>query len=135
MRVIVDTNVFISGVFFSGPPHAILRAWRDKRLRLVVSPEILTEYQETGDELAVKFSDIDIDPWLELVAVTAKMVQAPPLPNQVCTDPDDDKFLACAIAGRTKYVTSGDKALRATSGYRGITVLTPRQFVDQHLAK
>ena len=135
MRVIIDTNVFISGVFFSGPPHTILNAWRDKHLQLVVSPEILTEYQETGDELAVKFSDIDIDPWLELVAVTAKMVQAPPLPKQVCTDPDDDMLLACAIASRTKYVTSGDKALRATSGYRGVTVLTPRQFVDQHLAK
>jgi len=41
MRVILDTNVFVSGVFFSGPPYEILDAWRRGRLTLVVSPEIL----------------------------------------------------------------------------------------------
>jgi putative PIN family toxin of toxin-antitoxin system len=134
MRVVVDTNVFVSGVFFSGPPHEILEAWRDRRLTLVVSPEILAEYQATGDELASQFPDVDLTPWLELVATLGVIVQAPSLSEQVCADPDDDKFLACAIAGRTRVVTSGDKALRATSGFRGVTVLTPRQFVDKYLA-
>ena len=41
MRVVVDTNVFVSGVFFTGPPHEILNAWRDQRLELILSPEIL----------------------------------------------------------------------------------------------
>ena len=133
MKVVLDTNVFVSGVFFSDPPHEILKAWRRRRLKLVLSPEILAEYQATGDELAKQFPDVDLTPWLELVATLGVIVQAPPLPEQVCTDPDDDKFLACAIAGRTNVVTSGDKALRATSGFRGVTVLTPRQFVDRYL--
>ena len=62
-----------------------------------------------------------------------QVVQAPALPEQVCTDPDDDKFLACAVASRTKIITSGDKALLKTSGYAGIEVLTPRAFVDKYL--
>jgi predicted nucleic acid-binding protein len=41
--VILDTNVFVSGVFFSGPPYQILRAWRDGKIQLVVSPEIIEE--------------------------------------------------------------------------------------------
>ncbi len=133
MRVVVDTNVFISGVFFTGPPHDILDAWRRGIIKLIVSPEILGEYQETGEELATNFPGVDINPWLELVTTEATVVSATALPEQVCTDPDDDKFLACALASRTKLVTSGDKALVATSGFRGITVLTPRQFVDRHL--
>lgn len=96
-------------------------------------PEILSEYQATGDELANKFTEVDLNPWLELAATLAVVVRAPSLPEQVCTDPDDDKFLACALASGTTLVTSGDKALLATSGFKGITVLTPRQFVDSHL--
>ena len=49
MRIILDTNVFVSGVFFSGPPYEILAAWRDGKVQLVISPEILEEYQRAGE--------------------------------------------------------------------------------------
>lgn len=133
MRLVIDTNVFISGVFFSGPPHDILLAWRSGRIKLVFSPEILAEYQATGDELAAKLPKVDLNPWLDLVIAVGIVVEVAPLAEQVCTDPDDDKFLACAIASKTKLVASGDKALLATSGFKGVTVLTPRQVVDKHL--
>jgi len=134
VKLVVDTNVFISGVFFSGPPYEILNAWRHGVVQLVISPEIIEEYQATGQELASRFPDVDITPWIELIATLGILVKAPALPMQVCTDIDDDKFLACAVAGRCKYVVTGDKALLATSGFRGVTVLTPRQFIDKHLA-
>ena len=76
---------------------------------------------------------MDLGPWLELVHVRGVVVEAPPLEDQVCTDPDDDKFLACARAARVKLIVSGDKALLRASGYSGIAVLTPRRFVDQYL--
>jgi putative PIN family toxin of toxin-antitoxin system len=53
MRVILDTNVFISGIFFTGPPYQILKAWRDGEVQLLVSPSILDEYQRIGTELAL----------------------------------------------------------------------------------
>jgi putative PIN family toxin of toxin-antitoxin system len=135
MRLVLDTNVFISGVFFSGPPYEILDAWRRGQIELVVSPEILAEYQRTAEELSGRFAEVDLTPWLELLILKATVVEAPSLPEYVCTDTDDDKFLACALASRTKVIASGDKALRRTSGYKGIEVLTPRQFVEQHLSK
>ena len=51
----------------------------------------------------------------------------------VCTDPDDDKFFACALAGGVHLIVSGDKHLRTASGIFGIKVLLPRVFVDNHL--
>lgn len=60
MRVVLDTNVLISGIFFSGPPFKILEAWRDRRLALVVSPEILEEYYRVGENLGSRYSDVDI---------------------------------------------------------------------------
>ena len=64
-----------------------------------------------------------------------QLVDAPPLAEAVCSDPDDDKFLACAVATKTRLISSGDKHLLAVSGYRGITVLKPRDFVNRHLEK
>lgn len=133
MRVILDTNVFVSGVFFSGPPYDILDAWRRGKVQLVISPEILAEYQRVGTELATDFPGVDLAPTLELLALTAEVVMAPPLSERVCTDPDDDKFLACALAGSAGIICTGDKALLKTSGYRGIAVFTPRQMVQELL--
>jgi uncharacterized protein len=133
MRVILDTNVFVSGIFFSGPPFEILDAWRHGRLTLVVSPEILAEYERVGQKLANQFPQVDIAPILELLAFKGEVTDASPLAEQVCSDPDDDKFLACAVASGTKIISSGDKALRKTSGYSGIEVLSPREFMNKYL--
>lgn len=64
MKIILDTNVFISGVFFSGPPYEILKAWRDGKVQVVISPEILEEYQQVGKTLADQFPGVDLCPIL-----------------------------------------------------------------------
>jgi putative PIN family toxin of toxin-antitoxin system len=133
MKVVVDTNVFVSGVFFSGPPYDVLNAWRRGRVHLVVSSEILDEYRATGDALSASFPDVNLSPWLDLISAKALFIEAPPLPHPVCTDPDDDVFIACAIAGRVRLIISGDKALQRVSGYKGISVLSPRQFKEEYL--
>lgn len=63
----------------------------------------------------------------------SEKIQAPALPHQVCEDPDDDRFLACALASECKVIISGDKHLLKLLGYRSIVVLTPRMFIEQYL--
>lgn len=133
MKVILDTNVFVSGVFFSGPPYRILEAWRDGKLQLIVSPEILEEYRRVGEILAEEHPAISLSPWIELVIQQASLFSAPALPNSICNDPDDDKFLACALASKSKIIISGDKHLLNISGYEGIAVLKPRDFLERYL--
>ena len=130
MRVVVDTNVFVSGVFFGGPPGRVLAAWRDGMIEVVVSHEIIEEYVRVGDELSARFPAVDLGPALDLVAACATMVAAPPLPEPVCSDPDDDKFLACAAAAGATYVVSGDRGLLAASPYRNVVVIRPRELAD-----
>ena len=133
MKVVIDTNVFISGVFFSGPPYQILKAWRDGNLQFVLSLEILDEYYRVGDELSTQFPETDLNPIIELITIKAELVEAQHLNEAVCDDPDDDKFFACAIAGGAGLIISGDKHLLKMSGYQGIKVVSPRQFVDEIL--
>jgi len=134
VKVVLDTNVSISGIFFTGPPFQILRAWRDGTVELIVSAEVLEEYREVGDRLSGQYEEVSIEPIFALLAVHAEIVNAPKLPKPVCEDPDDDKFLACALAAKCKLIVSGDKHLLHASGHRRVKVLTPRQFVDTYLA-
>ena len=133
MKIIVDTNVFISGVFFSGPPYQILKAWCDDKVQLVISEEILEEYYRVGETLAEQFPGVDLGPIFELLTVKAELTLAPGLPEPVCDDPDDDKFLACALDSKIKLIISGDKHLLRLSGYHGVEVVRPRMFVDDYL--
>jgi putative PIN family toxin of toxin-antitoxin system len=133
VRVILDTNVFISAIFFGGVPYQALEAWYDGKIQLVVSQEILEEYRRVGEILSEQFPGVDVDPFLELVTVKADVVIAPSLPVSVCDDPDDDKFFACAFAGDAKFIVSGDKHLLRKSGYRGIQVVKPRKFIESYL--
>ena len=99
---------------------------------VVLKTEILAEYAEVAERLTAEFGLGEAETTIALMATGAEIVAAPQLPTQVCDDPDDDKFFACAVAARVPIVISGDKALRRASGYRDIEVLTARQFVDAH---
>lgn len=134
MRVILDTNVLISGIFFSGPPSKILEAWADGRLKLIVSPDILEEYYRVAENLRGRYPEVDITPVVELLTISAEIVSAEKISQPICTDPDDDKFFACAIAGRGSLIISGDKHLLEMSGFGGIRVVKPRAFIEKFLA-
>ena len=133
MKVVLDTNVFISGVFFSGPPFQILQAWRDGKIQPVISPEILDEYRRVGEILGEEHPAINLELMLEYVIHNAVVFSAHPLPERVSDDPDDDKFLACALTSGSNLVVSGDRPLLKVSGYQNIEVLKPRYFLDKYL--
>ncbi len=133
LKVVMDTNVFVSGVFFSGPPYQILNAWQSGKFELVVSQEILEEYRRVGEILGEERPGTDLQPILNFVLEHATLYQSVVLNEPICEDPDDDKFFACALASGSKIIVSGDKHLLKVSGYQGIQVLKPRNFVEQYL--
>ena len=133
MKIVLDTNVFISGIFFSGPPSIILQAWRDSKIQIILSEEILEEYQYVAEELASKFPAVDIDQIIELLTIYGEVFETKGISVSVCEDPDDNKFIECAIASNSKLIVSGDKHLLNITGYQDISVLKPRDFIDNHL--
>ena len=133
MRIILDTNVLVSGLFFTGIPLKILKGIKLGKYRTVVSQEIVDEYKRTIEKLADQFPHINANPQLELLVLSSDICQPNKLDKTVCADPDDDKFIACAITSKTKIIVSGDKHLLDVSGYKGIEVLTPRQFFKKYI--
>jgi predicted nucleic acid-binding protein len=71
---------------------------------------------------------------MELVTIHSEIVAAAPLDAPVCTDPDDDMFLACALVAQAKIIVSGDKHLVAIGSWHGIEIFTPRSFANTFLS-
>ncbi len=133
MRVVLDTNVVMSAVFFRGQPLKVLEAWRNRRIELVVSEDILSEYDEIAVRLSERYANVDFRPWLDLIREYATMIDVSAPYPQVCEDPDDDAFVACALKANAKVICSGDRHLLAVDGYEGLEVLAPGRFVLKYL--
>lgn len=116
MKIVVDTNVFVSGIFWRGAPFKVLEAWKRGQFRLVVSPPILAEYWRVVEDLSRLRSDFDPEPLMKLVNINAEMVKPVSFVRQVCADPDDDIFLETAVAAGAACVVSGDRALLKVVG-------------------
>lgn len=133
MRVVLDTNVVMSAVFFRGHPLKILEAWKERRIELVVSDDILLEYEEIADRLSCRYPGVDVHPWISFIRENAiRMDVSAPYPA-VCEDADDDAFVACALASGATVICSGDRHLLAVDGHQGLEILVPKQFLDKYL--
>ena len=129
MTATLDTNVLMSGIFSGGVPGRVLEAWRDGRFKWVVTDDIIDEYREVSERLHLKIPRVDPREWIELIEDEAASIVPERLKEPVCDDPDDDKFVACALgAGAT--IVSGDHHLLDVNGRNGLCVKKPRDFLD-----
>lgn len=131
MRVVLDTNVLMSGIFWSGPPYEILERWKQGKICLVVSQEILSEYKRVGEILSEKYPQVDLGPFLELLTMYAELQEPIKLSQPISRDPDDDKFIACALAAKVRWIISGDKDLLSVPDNIGVKVITPTTFLKE----
>ncbi len=135
MRVVVDTNVLMSGIFFGGTPGRIVEALKLGRIALAASPSIVSEYQRVGEDLEANYGELGAASLLTFLLARADVVDAYDLAEPVSRDPDDDKFLACALAASVPLVVSGDRDLLTLGSWQGIRIVSPRAFADEYLTR
>ena len=133
MRVVLDTNVVVSGLFFSGPPSVILEEVFSGRVAIVLTAGIIDEYMRVVAELAKRYPRVDAEALLDEIIRRGEVRPSVTLLHSICVDPSDDKFFECAVAGKAKLIVSGDRHLLDASGTFGVEVLTPRAFVENYL--
>jgi len=132
-KVVVDTNVFVSS-FFGGNPRKIVDLWKSGQLTLCLSRPIIDEYVEVLQRLGLK-NERELSELLSLFAHGFHVLFSAKTPelHLVEKDPDDDKFIECAVALKVDFVISGDKALIAIQDYMGIRIVTPKKFLDSYI--
>lgn len=135
MRVVLDTNVVMSAIFFGGDPKAIVRAAVSKQIELVATKAVLAEYREVAERLHGHYHAVSFRRPLAILESLVKLVRPATLGGAVCRDPDDDAIIACALGGKAKIICSGDDDLLALNGFRGLEILKPREFKTRYLTR
>src|SRR3989338_8009316 len=128
MKVVLDTNVFVSGIHWNGSSEKVLRAWMNKDFELVSSLPIIEELVRILMGFKVPLEPDDISWWESLVLENAILV-VPAEKIDVVTDLDDNKFVEAALEGKAECIVSQDKHLLVLNWYRGIKVLDPAEFL------
>ncbi|MCG3196609.1 MAG: hypothetical protein GHCLOJNM_01085 [bacterium] len=137
MRVVVDTNVIISGLFQpEGIPGTIRKLIGKRTFDLCLSRPLIEEISEVLDRPSIrprlKVQDWEVEEFLQLLSrLEGGMASPRPIDPTVLADPDDDMILATALAAKADVIVSGDRHLLDLQSYQGIPILSPRQFLDR----
>ena len=135
MRLVIDTNLFISALLFetSLPAH-LLVLWRQGRFDLLTAPEQLGELARATryPKLRGRMAPVAAGRLINQLRRVALVVQSFPAVT-ACPDPHDNYLLALAQSGRADFLITGDKRdLLALRGYEGTRILTVRDFLAMH---
>ena len=132
MKIVVDTNVVISGTFFGGYPGKIIEAVAEDRIIACASDSITAEYMEIVQEIISRKQGHLKKNLLDLFIANLEIIE-PRTEVQVSRDPDDDKFIECAIDAKALYIVSGDQDLLDIGFYEDVTIITAAQFCERYL--
>lgn len=129
IRIVIDTNIFVSS-FMGGNPRKIIDLWKGGKITLCLSNDILDEYINVLKRIGLA----DEDELAELLSLFSKgfnilFTMKTPKLEIVKEDPDDDKFIECAIALKAEYIITGDKAILSLGQYMNIRILSPIEFI------
>ena len=130
--IVIDTNVWISGLVFGGKPKQVIELFIDGQVMLVISEELLTELRRKIHQRFPAFAAQL--PMLEaLIRERAQIVQLGSFFTSISRDRDDDKFIETAIIGQADFIVSGDKDLLDLKRYGTIVILRPAELLDRLL--
>jgi len=124
IRVVLDTNVLISSILFKGALAGIVDLWKRRKIVPVVSRETFDEFRTVLEYPKFTLTKGEIKsiieeealPFVEIVEIAGEV-------SRVCKDPDDDKFIACALSASADFIVSGDKDLCDVVTYRTIKII------------
>jgi putative PIN family toxin of toxin-antitoxin system len=133
VRVVLDTNVLVSALLFTGTSSELVPLWQKGAITALLSRGILDEYLRVLSYPKFQLSEEEIKgliqeellPYVEVVNPRRRL-------RVVERDPSDNKFLECAVSGKAQVIISGDKDLLSLGRYRQIHIQSPAQFLDNN---
>lgn len=132
MKVVIDTNVFVSS-FFGGNPGKIIDLWKKEKITLCLSHAILDEYIDVLSRIGMK-DETELEELLSLFSRGFNLLFTTKTPKIkiVKNDPDDDTFIECAVALKADAIITGDREVLNIKEYISIRILSPQQFLENY---
>jgi len=130
MKVVLDTNVFISGIFWTGTSNKILNSWKEGKFSLISSIDTISEITRVLSDFKIRLPDKDIQEIVELVVRNSEIVEPKEKIDIIKDDQSDNALIEAAVAGNAHYIVSQDNHLLKLRSFRNIKILSPEEFND-----
>lgn len=135
IRAVLDTNVIVSALLFSGPSSQLLSAWQSSRLQPVVSAQIFDEYLRVLAYPKFKLTSAEIRGLIEEELLPfIETVKVPPSAVPTVRDLDDVKFITCAVTAGVRWLVSGDNDLLSLHRIKSVEIVSVATFL-RHLKR
>jgi probable toxin-antitoxin system toxin component, PIN family len=135
IKVVLDTNVLVSGLLWEGIPNRLLTLIKQGKVTLHLSLEIVEELEAVlkRNKFSGRIQELEtnVDELLFSLLVLAEIYSVGSAVDMIKEDPDDNMFLTCALYSGAEYIVSGDKHLLGLGSYRGVKILSPKEFLDK----
>ena len=129
MRIVLDTNIFISAVM-GGRLGIIIDEWKAGKFKLIVTDAIAHEYLDVINRPKFNISQDEIIATTDYLLQIAEFTTPDEEILVIVADPTDNKFLEAAVAGKVNYIVSGDGHLLGLGSFREIPIITAREFIN-----
>jgi putative PIN family toxin of toxin-antitoxin system len=130
MKLVLDTNIFISAFYWGGKPRQILERIISGADDLYITREILTEISRVLSSPKFKTSSEASEYFISVIEEIAHKVSSKIKVQNVCRDKADDKILECALAAQTDYIITGDTDLLILRQYKRTYIVTPDAYLS-----
>ena len=130
LKVVLDTNVLISALGWSGPPSDCLDLIIEEEIINFISKPILEELMDVMDYPKFKFTEEEKEDFLEIVISYSILVEPEEEVEMIKEDPDDNKFLECSLKANADYMISGDQHLLGLRRFKSIEIISPKEFLE-----
>jgi len=122
IRVVLDTNVLISALLFTGESSRVFQLWQDRKIIAELRAVLRYPKFNLADPEISDIIQSEILPYFDVIDLVQEI-------RNVCRDPQDDKFIACAISAGVDYLVTGDRDLADMKRYKNVRIITVGEFL------
>jgi putative PIN family toxin of toxin-antitoxin system len=130
MKIVIDSNVFISSFFWRGNPRKVFDRVVDGFDELYITDEILAELKEVMSKDKFEVDKQEIEDYIKIIEhFSIKIFHDGNIEN-ISRDSDDNKILKCGQEGKVDYIITGDNDLLVLKKYKQIKILSPKEYLE-----
>jgi putative PIN family toxin of toxin-antitoxin system len=130
VRIVVDTNVLVSGIFWNGNESTILKACKTRDLTNYISPDIINEFERVLHYEKFRLTASEINSVLETILVFSTVVVPQIKLDVIKDDPTDNIVLECGLTANAECIISGDNHLLRLGKYTKMKIMSAKIFID-----
>jgi putative PIN family toxin of toxin-antitoxin system len=130
MKIVIDSNVFISSFFWGGHPREVFERIINGLDELYITDEIIKEISSVMNSSKFDTNINEIEDYIKIIEKYSKKIISKNIPESISRDKDDDKILQCGLDGNVDFIVTGDKDLLVLREYKTMKIIKPKDYLE-----